>query len=131
MTDRVSQVVNHSYANPAALLFIGAYGAICLFNGNFGALVSQLRIDFLGSDNQGAFWKWGIALLILYALASNSATNEIFGPVLIIALAAMLVQSVEKNPAQFNSFIATVRSTFAGGTQASVGDAMAGIGSGW
>lgn len=120
MTDQVYKVAQHNGANAAALILIGGYGAIVLYNGNLGALLTQLKQDFLGTNGQGAFWRWGLALLILYALAKNPSTNHLFGPILVIAIVAMLIEAASRSNGGASSFFKSLHDLFTGPAQSSV-----------
>jgi len=104
-------------SNGAVLLLLAVYLGIVIWNGNLGALTSALKQDILQRNSAGpAFWQWLIALIVLYALAKNPATSQIFGPLLGIALVAMLIQLALKNPQSFNALDNNIRYLLGGGT---------------
>lgn len=106
-------------ANAAAALILGAYLAIVLYQGNLGALATQAKMDFLGDAQHPAFWRWAIALLILYALAQNKATNFLFAPLLVMALAGMLIEMATTQPATFATLNSQIAAFFGKGTKTS------------
>ena len=98
---KAQAVATHSGANAASLLFLAAYLAIVLYQGNLSKLADQARTDFLGGNGKPAFWRWAIALLLLYALARNPSTNSLFGPILVLVLVAMLIEMATTQPGTF------------------------------
>src|SRR4029077_3647877 len=99
-------------ANALALILAAVFVAIVTYNGNFPALLAQIKGDFLGTGDQGAFWKWALALIILYALASNTTTNQFFGPLLAAAILAMLIGTAERNPSAWQNLRGSIDSLF-------------------
>lgn len=109
------QNVTHLPSNSATMLILAAYVATVLWRGNFALLIGNLRNDFFGRDaapaagsapatgKQPAFWKWAFGLIILYALASNARLNFLFGPLLMLALAAMLINIATRDPQGFSN----------------------------
>lgn len=87
--------------NAIGALLLGAYLLAVLWQGNLGALASAASQDFFGTNNQPAFWRWGVALLVLVYLAQSRRANWLFGPVLAIALVAMLINAASNNPQVF------------------------------
>jgi hypothetical protein len=92
----VVEVSKHSYANGAAALLLAAYLVIVWYRGNLASLASSAQADFLGTGQQTAFWKWALALVILYALASTPSLRVIFAPFLFIVIVAMFIEAAEK-----------------------------------
>jgi len=104
-------------ANGAALLLLAAYLSVVLATGNFSPFLAALKQDLFTRSAAGpAFWQWLIALIVLYALAKNPATSQIFGPLLGVALVAMLIQLALKNPQSFNALDNNIRYLLGGGT---------------
>lgn len=94
----VRVVATHSRANAAAALLLGAYLVVVLANGNLGSLAKQAKYDFITGDAQHpAFWRWGVALLILYSLSRSDKVGDYFAPLLWIALVAMFVWNAQTN----------------------------------
>jgi hypothetical protein len=99
-------------------LMLGGYLAICLYQGNLGALASAAKDDFLGTAASGnapaqpGFWRWAVALLILVALARSPRTNFLFGPLLIFTLVAMLISTASNQPAAWANINAGIAKLF-------------------
>lgn len=98
----------HGPTNAIVALGLGVYIAVLVTRGNLGPFWQALQSDIITSG----FWKWVLALVILYYLASNPSLNPVFGPLLIIAVIAMLIYAAEKNPASLQNLRSGINSLF-------------------
>lgn len=99
---KVYMATKNTTANGAALLLLAVYLGMVVYRGNVKDFALQVWKDVSTRSTAGpAFWQWAIALLILYALAENPNTSHIFGPLLAIALVAMLLQLAIHQPKLF------------------------------
>ena len=95
-----------SGANAVIAILLAAYIGTALYQGNLAGLVQAGYADIVTAG----FWKWLVALAILYSLASSDKTNRIFGPILMIALVGLLIYLAEKQPQGFQQLTASIKS---------------------
>jgi hypothetical protein len=127
-TEKVYVIAKNGAANGFALLMLAIYLAAVVWRGNLTPFVQAVWADFSGNgavSTQGgatvvmasrgpAFWQWLLALVILYALASNPDLKPVFEPLLIVALVALLIQLATNRPQYFASLNSGIKSIFGG-----------------
>lgn len=119
-------IATHGGTNAAVALIVGAYLAIALYQGQLGALADAARDDFLGTNGQKPFWRWAAALLILIALAQSPKLNFLFGPMVVFALVAMMIQTAQtQGLATLNAGIASFFGKTAAASPTSTGNVPA------
>jgi hypothetical protein len=125
---KVMMVAKNTTANAAVLILLAVFLAAIVWRGNAKVFATTVWADITGQQSSvssngavtvtgskgPAFWQWAIALIVLYALAENSNTSHIFGPLLAIMVVAMLIQLAEKNPTQFANLSNGVKQIFGG-----------------
>ncbi len=120
MESRITKAATHSGANAFAAILLAAYLAIVAWQGNIGALFGQIKSDVVGTPQRSGFWKWAIAIVILYWLAENPATNKVFGPLLMVTLLAMLIDIASTQPQAFQNLNRAVATIFSASPQATL-----------
>jgi hypothetical protein len=113
--NKVVMVAKNTAANGAVLILLAVYLGAVVWKGNVGAFTAQLWQDFSGRPQGGpAFWQWGLAVIVLYAIAQNDSTEHIFGPLLAILIVAMLIQLAMKQPQLFANLTSGINKLFGG-----------------
>lgn len=107
-----TQVANHSGVNAAVAVGIGSYLAIALYQGNLGALATQARGDFLGQNGERGFWQWALAVIILVALGKSPTLKPVFGPLMVVALVAMLINLATTDKTKFANLQDGIKALF-------------------
>jgi hypothetical protein len=114
-TNKIYLVAKNTTANGAVLLLLAAFLAVVVYNGNLGYLASALKQDLFTRSQAGpAFWQWAVGLIVLYALAENPNTSQLFGPLLAIALVALLIQLATKQPTLFQNLTSGINRILGG-----------------
>jgi hypothetical protein len=108
--DGVYKTASHGPTNALIGILFAVYLAVVMFQGNLVPFLGAVKDDFLGSDNQPAFWKWFLALLILFALAQSPRLNFMFGPLLVIVIVALLIELAQNHPGLWQNITANLQS---------------------
>lgn len=72
--------------NGFAAILVGVYLALVAYQGNAGTFFSTVAQDFKGAGQIPGFFKWFIALVVLYALTKNEKFAPITVPLFYAAL---------------------------------------------
>lgn len=124
---KLAKAATHTGANAFAAILLAAYLAIVAWQGNIFALFGQMQSDIVGTQQRSGFWKWAIALIILYWLAENPSTNEIFGPLLMLALLAMMIEIATTQPNEFQNLTKAINTIFSTNPSASLSTTQSGV----
>jgi hypothetical protein len=126
MADKVYIAATNSKVNATVLIMLAVYLGAVIWQGNVGAFASSVWADFSGQPMPGqgpgvtgqaqrpAFWQWALAVLILYWLAQNPSTENLFGPLLAIVIVAMLIQLAIRQPGVFQTMTNSFKSLLGG-----------------
>lgn len=101
--------------NSIAEILVGIFVLVVVFNCNLDKFLALLNEDLFGSTNTSGvgFAKWGLALLLVYAIAQIDEFKPLGTRLLAVTIVAMLINVVTKNP-QFFTNIQTAFNSFGG-----------------
>jgi len=115
MTNKVYLITKSNSANGLAMIVLAAYLIAVVWRGNLQFFLKTLWQDISGKQTSGrAFWQWGLAVVVLYYLATNDTTEEFFGPFLAIMVVALLIQLAGAQPQLFNNLSTALNKVFGG-----------------
>ena len=88
-------IPNSNGANAAVAVVLGIYLVLVLSKGNIPELAKAAQQDFLGDNTQKPFWRWFLAVMVLWYLTTFKQTQHLFGPLFSFALVAMLIEATQ------------------------------------